>query len=141
MMYYTLQGILFYTMLYIITNYTNNSLVEKNKVNQYLQENGISFTRYFIISLLSIIKRVIVEELFLRWIIYNKICSSIFSQNIGIIIYMIIGYLFIQNKLYFFIDKLIWLIQLALHLYIYKSTDTLLCPIIVGIYGCMIKLF
>jgi len=141
MMYYTLQGILFYTMLYVITNYVNNSSTEKDKVNQYLQQNGISFTRYFIISLLPIIKRVIIEELFLRWIIYHKICSSIFSQNTGIIVYIIIGYLFIQNKLYFFVDKLIWLIQLALHLYIYKSTGTLWCPIIVGIYGCMIKLF
>ena len=137
MMYYILQGFLFYTTLYVFTY----NIVEKNKVQEYLQQNNITFSYYLLINLLVVVKRVLVEELLLRWLLYNKICSYFFSKNIALIIYTTVSYLLLKGKFVSHVDKLIWISQLIIHAYIYKSTDTLYCSIIVGIYGNMLRFF
>ncbi len=135
-MYYILQGFLFYTTLYI---FTYNS-VEKNKVQDYLHQNNITFSYYLLINLLVVAKRVLVEELLLRWLLYNKICSYFFSENTALIIYTTVGYLLLKDKFVSYADKLIWVCQLVIHAYIYKSTDALYSSIIVGIYGNTIRM-
>jgi len=135
MMYYVLQGFVFYSMLYIATY----NVVEKNKINEYLQQNNIMFSYYLLVNLLVVIKRVLLEELLLRWFLYNKVCSYFFSQTISLILYTILSFLLLKGNLVSHTDKFIWICQLVLHVYIYKSTGSLFSSIIVGIYGNMLR--
>ena len=134
-MYYILQGFLFYTTLYI---FTYNS-VEKNKVQDYLHQNNITFSYYLLINLLVVVKRVLIEELLLRWLLYNKICAYFFSKFISLILYTLISYYLIKGNFVSHIDKFVWICQLVLHIHIYESTGTLWSSITVGIYGNIIK--
>ena len=140
--YYTFQGILFYTTLYIFTLIliSPEDKIEKNKVKDYLHQNNITFSYFLFINLLTVIKRVLLEELILRWFLYNKVCSYFFTQNTALIVYTIVSYLLIKNTFVSFVDKLIWISQLLIHAYIYKSTSSLYSSIIVGIYGNMLRI-
>lgn len=135
--YYTLQGVLLQSMIFVVVeHYTNNI---QNRV-ELLQKEGIPIAKYYAITFLSSVIASLIEELIIRYLYYNKICTFFFSSNTSILIaYFSLLFLFTRYHQLTIIPTIIYLIQAGLYVYLYQTTGTLLSPILINAFGRLFR--
>ena len=131
---YILQGILIHTIIIAIVEYFTDQFMNK------LDTLNVSLLRYITVTLLQSIPQAIVEEVILRYVMYNKLFGYIFSdQMIALGVYLFGTFLFTRWLHLSISVSCIYMVHTCVYIYLYESTGTIVSPIIVNVYGRLFR--